>query len=307
MKSLQEPSLDRASGVQAPRSPGTSRSAAVPASSGSPRTPGTEVTKAATRTRASSARSRYYVIGFYLALLIGWQLASSFQVTHDYLFPSPASVAKRLWELGTDGLLWPSIGATLFRMAVGFSISACLGLILGLVMGMSRIINSCLKSFFLGIQTLPSAAWAPISLLLFGLSDRGIYFVIIMSSVAAVGIATADGILHIPPLYLRAARTLGTPFYAMPLRVILPAALPRIVTGIKLGWTLGWHGAVSAELIKSSIGLGYLLYMGRELNDAAQVVGIMVVTILFGLVLDRFLFGLAEHRIRIRRGLERTG
>ena len=250
---------------------------------------------------------KYYFVGFYLALLAGWQLLFSLELTRDYLFPSPASVAQRLWELGFDGRLWPSIKATLVRMGIGFSISAGLGLTIGLLMGVSRIINSCLKSLFLGLQTLPTAAWAPISMLLFGLSDHGIYFVIIMSSVAAVAIATADGILHIPPLYLRVARTLGTPAYAMPFRVILPAALPRIVTGVKLGWTLGWHGAVSAELIKSSVGLGFLLYMGRELNDAAWVVGIMVVTILFGLILDRFLFGLIEQRIRVRRGLERTG
>lgn len=249
---------------------------------------------------------KYYVGGFYLALIAGWQLVCTFELTHDYLLPSPAKVATRLWELGGDNLLWPSIKATLVRMAIGFSISAATGLLIGLLMGVSRIMNSCLKSLFLGLQTLPTAAWVPISLLLFGLSDHGIYFVIIMSSVAAVAIATADGILHIPPLYLRTARTLGTPAYAMPYRVILPAALPRIVTGVKLGWTLGWHGAVSAELIKSSVGLGYLLYMGRELNDAAQVVGIMVVTILFGLILDRFLFGLIEQRIRIRRGLERS-
>lgn len=249
---------------------------------------------------------RYYVIGFYLALLASWQIACSLELTHEFLFPSPTSVAKRLWELQGDGLLWPSLQATLVRMGIGFAISAGLGLLIGLLMGMSRVINCCLKSLFLGLQTLPTAAWVPISLLLFGLSDHGIYFVIIMSSVAAVAIATADGILHIPPLYLRAARTLGTPGYAMPVRVILPAALPRIVTGIKLGWTLGWHGAVSAELIKSSVGLGFLLYMGRELNDAAQVVAIMVVTIAFGLFLDRFLFGSIELRIRVRRGLERT-
>jgi NitT/TauT family transport system permease protein len=250
---------------------------------------------------------KYYVFGFYLALIAGWQLFFSLELTPDYLFPSPASVAQRLWELGSEGMLWPSIKATLVRMAIGFSISAGLGLVIGLLMGVSRIIHNCLMSLFLGLQTLPTAAWVPISLLLFGLSDHGIYFVIVMSSVAAVAIATADGILHIPPLYLRVARTLGTPAHAMPYRVILPAALPRIVTGVKLGWTLGWHGAVSAELIKSSVGLGFLLYMGRELNDAAQVVAIMVVTILFGLILDRFLFGLVEQRIRIRRGLERTG
>ena len=252
----------------------------------------------------SERKYRFYVWGFYAALLAAWQLLVGLNVIPDYLFPPPHLVAKRLWELGVDGMLWPSIKATLQRMGVGFAISAASGLVIGMFMGMSRVVNRCLKSLFLGLQTLPTAAWVPMSLLIFGLSDRGIYFVIIMSSVAAVAIATSDGILHIQPIYLRAAQTLGTPVYAMPVRIILPAALPGIVTGIKLGWTLGWHGAVSAELIKSSVGLGYLLYMGRELNDASQVLVIMVLTILFGLLLDRFLFGLIEQRIRVRRGLE---
>jgi NitT/TauT family transport system permease protein len=254
----------------------------------------------------SDKKYRFLVLGFYVALFGAWQLLSNLKLIPEYLFPPPLEVAKRLWELGTDGMLWPSIKATLVRMGIGFAISAGVGLFIGLLMGMSRGVNRCLKSLFLGLQTLPTAAWVPISLLIFGLSDRGIYFVIIMSSVAAIAIATSDGILHIPPIFLRAANTLGTPGYAMPYRIIMPAALPGIVTGIKLGWTLGWHGAVSAELIKSSVGLGYLLYMGRELNDASQVLGIMVMTILFGLLLDRFLFGLIEKRIRIRRGLERS-
>lgn len=246
---------------------------------------------------------RYYVLGFYLLLLAGWQLVFSFELIPDYLFPSPLQVARRLGELAFEGLLWPAITTTLLRMAIGFSIAAGIGFLVGLLMGVCPVVNGCLRSLFLGLQCLPTAAWMPISLLLFGLSDRGIYFVIIMSSVAAIAISTSDGITQIPPLFLHAARTLGTPAYAMPVRVIIPAALPRIVNGMKLGWTLGWHGAVSAELIKSSVGLGYLLYMGRELNDAAQVLGIMVLTIVFGLLLDRILFNLIEQRIRRRWGL----
>jgi NitT/TauT family transport system permease protein len=251
-------------------------------------------------------RIKYYVIGFYLLMIATWQACFSMRLIPDYLFPSPVQVAKRLWELGTDNYLWPSIKATFIRMGIGFSIAAVIGLVIGLLMGTSRVVNSCLKSFFLGLQTLPTAAWVPVSLLFFGLSDKGIYFVIIMSSAPAIAIAVSDGILHIPTIFLRVARTLGTPGYAMPIRVILPAALPSIVTGLKMGWTLGWHGGVSAELIKSSIGLGYLLHMGRELNDAAQVIGIMVMTILFGLLLDRFLFGLIQKRILHRWGLGET-
>ena len=119
---------------------------------------------------------------------------------------------------------------------------------------------------------------------------------------AAMAIATADGISHIPPVLLRAAQTLGATRRSMSTRVVLPAALPSIVTGIKLGWTLGWHGVVSAELIKSSVGLGFLLHAGRELNDAAQVIGVMLVTVFIGLILDRLLFAAVEKRVRSRWG-----
>jgi len=249
-------------------------------------------------------RTAIYVTLFYVLLFAVWQVLFSAGLIPDYLFPSPMQVGRRLWELGADNYLLPSITATLSRMLIGFGISAAIGLLVGLMMGTSAIINSCLKSLFLGLQTLPTAAWVPISLLLFGLSVHGIYFVIIMSSFPAIAIATSSGILHIPPLYLRAAKTLGTRWFGMPTRVILPAALPAIITGLKLGWTLGWHGGVSAELIKSTVGLGFLLNFGRELNDASQVIGIMLVTILFGLLLDRFIFGIIERKIRIRWGLE---
>ncbi|MBZ5589813.1 MAG: ABC transporter permease [Acidobacteriia bacterium] len=241
-------------------------------------------------------------LGFLLLLLVLWQAVWSVGLLPGYSLPSPAQVAVRLAELARDGALWPSVQASVVRMALGFVLSAALGLALGLAMGLSTLADSCLRSLFLGLQTLPSAAWVPIALLLFGLGDAAIYFVIVMSSMAAMAIATADGISHIPPHYLRAARSLGTSGVALSTRVALPAALPSIVTGIKLGWTLGWHGVVSAELIKSSIGLGFLLHAGRELNDAAQVVGIMLVTIFIGLVLDRVLFAWFERRIRVRWG-----
>ncbi len=240
---------------------------------------------------------------FYLSLIIFWQTVFELHLLPKYILPSPWMVIQRLLELWTDNVFLPSLKATVLRMLVGFGISVSIGLVLGLMMGMLPTVKHALKSLLLGIQTLPSAAWVPFSLLIFGLNESGIYFVIVMSSMGAIAIATADGIANIPPLYLRAARTLGTSRFAMGYRVIVPATLPNVVTGIKLGWTLGWHGAVSAELIKSSLGLGFLLHMGRELNDMAQVVGIMIVTILFGLLLDRFLFGMIEQRIRVRWGL----
>ena len=252
-------------------------------------------------------RGLLLVLGFYAGLLLLWQGLGFFRealhLPPNYLFPTPWDVVHRLVELHRDGVLFPSIKTTLMRMGVGFCLSAAIGLCIGLAMGTNWAINRTLKSLFLGLQTLPTAAWVPISFMLFGWTDTGIYFVIIMSSTSAMAIATSDGILNIPPIYLRAARTLGTGPVALYWRVIIPAALPNIVTGLKLGWTLGWHGAVSAELIKNMIGLGWLLQMGRELNDMPQVIGIMLVIIGFGLILDQFLFGVIERRIRRRWGL----
>jgi NitT/TauT family transport system permease protein len=253
------------------------------------------------RTRSATA-----LLLFLAGLLALWQAVVMLHVLPVYSLPAPAAVAARLGELAREGALAAAAVASLQRMVLGFAMSALLGVAVGVAMGMSRTVSACLRSLFLGLQTLPSAAWAPIALLLFGLNDAAIYFVIVASSLPAMAIATADGIARIPPNLLRAARTLGTPPAAMATRVMLPASLPGVVTGLKLGWTLGWHGVVSAELIKSTVGLGFLLQAGRELNDAAQVVGVMLVTVLLGLLLDRLVFAWVERRIHARWGLGDT-
>lgn len=243
------------------------------------------------------------IAAFYVLLIGAWQAIFALELVPDYIFPSPLQVVTRLYELWSDGFLWTSIRATLGRMTIGFGIATATGIALGLAMGSSRTLNACLRSLFMGLATLPTAAWAPLALILFGLSDMSIYFVIFMSSTPAVAIATADAIRNIPPILVKAARTLGTRTWALPHRILFPAAFPGILTGVKLGWTLGWHGAVSAELIKSSIGLGYLLHMGRELHDIAQVLGAMLVTIVIGIAVDRILFGFLEQGVRKRWGL----
>jgi NitT/TauT family transport system permease protein len=255
--------------------------------------------------RPSDGPRRYLIPALFL-LGIGaiWHVVCALNVLPAYSLPAPVAVLVRLGELARDGSLWVSTRASLIRMALGFTVAAALGLLVGLTMGVVPVISRCLRSLFLGIQTLPSAAWVPIALLLFGLGDGAIYFVIVMSSTAAMAIATADAVATVPPVYLRVARNLGAGTVEIGAKVMLPAALPGIITGLKLGWTLAWHGVVSAELIKSTVGIGFLLHMGRELNDAAQVVGIMLVTIAIGIALDHLLFSWVERRVRARWGLE---
>ena len=121
------------------------------------------------------------ILLFYALLLGAWQLVAALRVLPEYRFPSPAAVVIRLQELLLDGALLPSIRATLTRMLIGFGTAAILGLAIGIIMGMRPLIKRCFHSLCVGLQTLPSVAWVPIALLIFGLDDKGIYFVIIMS------------------------------------------------------------------------------------------------------------------------------
>ncbi len=174
--------------------------------------------------KARSNRAKFYVAGFYLLLLGSWQAFFSARLIPDYLFPSPIQVGQRLWELADENYLWPSLRATFQRMGIGFGISATLGLLIGLLMGMSLVVNSCLKSLFLGLQTLPTAAWVPVSLLIFGLSENGIYFVIIMSAMPAIAIAISDSFTCGPraPSAPLATRCLSVSYFRPP----CPASSP---------------------------------------------------------------------------------
>src|SRR5882724_7076184 len=139
----------------------------------------------------SSKSSKIYVVAFYVFLLVGWQSLYSFGAIPDYLFPSPFQVAKKLNELLVEGLLWPSIKATLIRMVIGFAVAAIIGLLIGLLMGMSRLVNSCLRSLFLGLQPLPTAGGLLSRLLLFEFKEEAFYFLFIISAMPAVPLARA--------------------------------------------------------------------------------------------------------------------
>lgn len=234
---------------------------------------------------------------FFLAVLGAWQLWAESSGAKLYLFPSPQGTAARALELVEQGILLPSIGATLQRVVSGFLLAGAFGLLIGLLMATQQWANIILSSTLFGLQTLPSAAWVPIALLLFGLRDSAILFVVVINSLPAMAVSISRAFAGVDPLLVRAAQTLGTSRPHVVTRVLLPASVPALATALKIGWNLAWHGAVTAELIRSSAGLGFLLYMGRELNDAAQVVAVMLITIAISVLVDRLIFTPMERRL----------
>ncbi len=201
-----------------------------------------------------------------------------------------------------DGALWLAIGVSFRRLALGYAMSVGLGLTLGVAMAGSDAVRRGLGPIVTGLQALPSVCWLPLGLLWFGLSDAAILFVIVLGSALGVAISVDAGCRNVPPLYVRAARTMGASGVVLYRRVILPAALPEILTGMRLAWAFAWRSLMGAELLFVAGGLGHLLETGRELGDLPQVVAVMVVIVVLGIVSERVLFDWVERRLRVRWG-----
>jgi NitT/TauT family transport system permease protein len=202
-----------------------------------------------------------------------------------------------------DGRLATAIARSLSRLAQGYALSASIGVPLGIAMARNTELRTALRPIVLGLQALPSICWLPLAILWFGLSELAILFVVVMGSLLAVSIATEDAVAGVDPVLLRAAGTLGIRGPRFHVGVLLPAALPGILTGLKLGWSFAWRALMAGELLFVAGGLGQLLQAGREVLDAAQVMAVMAVIVAIGMAVDKVLFRIVELRVRRRWGL----
>jgi NitT/TauT family transport system permease protein len=246
-----------------------------------------------------------FAIVFFGALLALWQFAVWSGRWSVVLLPSPLDVFEYLRGAMLDGTLSEATLVTMRRLLAGYAIGVAIGLPLGLLTSSSKLMQDTIGSLALGIQTLPSVCWIPLALLWFGQTEGAMLFVVVMGTVGSVIIATDNGARSIPPIYTRAARTMGSQGLHQWTRVVLPASLPFLVSGMKLGWAFAWRSLMAAEIfvtILTGFGLGHLLHYGRELNAMDQVIGTMAVIMLIGLAADLMLFSPWERFLHHRWG-----
>jgi sulfonate transport system permease protein len=242
---------------------------------------------------------------FFGGLLLLWDLLVRARIWSPVLLPSPLKVAQYLEAAAADGTLWQAMLITIKRLLLGYVIGLVGGVPLGLLTARWNVLHDTIGTLALGLQTLPSVCWVPLALLWFGQSEAAMLFVVVMGTLWSVVIATDTGVRHVPPIYRRAALTMGSKNLHIWLRVILPAALPFIVSGMKQGWAFAWRSLMAAEIfvtILSGFGLGQLLHYGRELNAMDQVIAIMFVIVLIGLLADKTFFAPVERFLHRRWG-----
>jgi NitT/TauT family transport system permease protein len=244
-------------------------------------------------------------VTLFIAAFIGiWQLVFMLGIWPEVSLPSPAMVAGSFVDLVTNLTLIVSIAVTMYRLVIGFTLSIIIGVSVGLAMVKFPGFGKTMSSFAVGLQSFPSVAWVPFAILLIGLNDAGILFVVIMSSVFSVMMSTYGGIRNISPIYIRAAQNMGAKGFSLFRYVMIPAATPSLIVGIKQAWSFAWHALIGAEiLIAASVGLGHVLLVGREFQLMDQIIASMITIFAIGLVFDRILFSKLEDRVRERWGL----
>ena len=250
-----------------------------------------------------------YALSFFILLAVAWHMAVRAGFWSPVLLPDPESVASYLWSSILDGTLEQATLVTIRRLLVGYCIGLLVGLPLGLLTARFKICEDTIGVVALGLQTLPSVCWVPLTLLWFGQTENAMLFVVVMGSLWSVVIATDNGVRHVPPIYARAARTMGSKRFHIWYAVILPASLPFLVSGMKQGWAFAWRSLMAAEIyvtILTGFGLGHLLHYGRELNAMDQVIGVMLVIIVIGLLADKILFSPWERFLHRRWGTGRV-
>ena len=243
-------------------------------------------------------------------LIILWTLIYNIFVVKlelwkPYVFPSPKDVFLTLEALIKDKTLFFGIISSLQRLIIGFGISLVIGVVLGVIIVRYSYLRENVRDLVLGLQTLPSVAWIPFSILWFGLSEATIIFVIAIGSTFAIAIATEDGIKNVNPQFLKAAKTMGIKGQKLYFKVVLPAALPMIVSGMKQGWSFAWRALMAGEMLVGTKGLGYILMVGRYLADISQVVAVMIVIILLGILIEKLVFVKIESNLREKWGLNK--
>ncbi|NUW32425.1 ABC transporter permease [Nonomuraea sp. SMC257] len=241
-------------------------------------------------------------------VLAAWELVVLAGWWPEYVFAGPLTTLTELGHRLGEAEFYQALTVTLRRAVVGFALAIAVGLVVGALVSRIRPLRRAVGSLITGLQTMPSIAWFPLAILLFGLSESAILFVVVLGAAPSVANGLIAGVDYTPPILLRAGHMLGFRRLTLYRHVILPASLPSFLAGLKQGWAFAWRSLMAGELlviIANRPSLGEQLHFARELADSPGLLATMIVILVIGILVDR-LFGLADNALRRRWGLHQV-
>ncbi len=236
-------------------------------------------------------------------VLAFWQFLIWIEWKPSFAFASPEDTFSTLFS--NWSLIMEAMWTTLRRGFQGYAIAIAIGVMLGAAVARIPILRAAIGSMITGLQTMPSVAWYPLAIIIFKLSEGAIFFVVVIGAAPSIANGLINGVDNIPPVLLRAGKVLGAKRLDSFRYVILPAALPSFVGGLKQGWAFAWRSLLAGEIIGGIAGysLGQQLKANQEVIDAAGIQAVMIVLFTIGVLMDVLVFSNLERRIRKRYGL----
>ena len=270
---------------------------------------GLDALELATSSRPSLTRRTWAATWPKLAALVVaiglWQIVTWTQWKPSYVLPGPGPVFAELTQRVGDGTIPNALTRTMRRAGTGFALATLIGGTTGLLVARSWILRTAVGSLITGLQTMPSIAWFPLAILLFKLSEAAILFVVVLGAAPSLANGIIAGVDHVPPLLDRVGTVLGAKGISRVRHIVLPAAMPQVVAGLKQGWAFAWRSLMAGELlviIANQPSIGAQLQIARDLADAAWLLSTMVVILAIGIAVDAA-FAVVERSILRRRGL----
>jgi NitT/TauT family transport system permease protein len=240
-------------------------------------------------------------------VLAAWQLIHLSGWKKD-IFPGPGATLANLWDQLQTGLLWHAIATTAQRAIIGFGLAVLIGGVVGALVSRIAPLRAAVGSLITGLQTMPSIAWFPFAIILFGITTTAILFVIVLGAAPSIANGLIAGVDYTPPLLLRAGKMMGLRRLSLYRYLILPASLPAFVAGLRQGWAFAWRSLLAGELlviIANKPSLGVLLSTYQDQADMESATAIIIVILILGIIVHT-LFSVADRAIRRRWGLTGT-
>jgi NitT/TauT family transport system permease protein len=235
-------------------------------------------------------------------LVVVWTVVAA--TTDTPSIPGPDEVWTALGDGITDGAFVEATGKTLIRLAFSFAAAIVIGTALGLLLSAFELARRSVRPLVVALQITPFVAWVPLAVIWFGVTERAVVFVAIAGAFPAVTLATLQAIRQVPPLYVRAGKTLGAAGWVLQRSVVFPAALPGYMSGVQQAWGFAWKALMAGELIvpaSGASGLGHLL--DRSSGDVASILALVAVIAVIGVAVEYLIVGAIDRRIRSKRGL----
>ncbi|MBK1787247.1 ABC transporter permease [Prauserella cavernicola] len=241
------------------------------------------------------------------AVVVVWQILWSTAWWPEFKLPAPQAVWDEFWTSASTGEVFGIVWTSVHRAILGFLAGVVIGTPLGLLVARVRVVRAAIGPLLTGLQSLPSVAWVPAAVLWFGINDAAVYFVVLLGSIPSIANGLVSGIDQVPPILPRVGKVMGAGRYASARYILLPAALPGYLAGLKQGWAFSWRSLMAAELIAVSpqlgLGLGAYLSHGQNFNDMPKVLAAIFLILLVGVGIDLLVFRPLERAVLRARGL----